>query len=190
MNKILFVNSCIRPESRTRMLAERVLSRLDGEIEEVNLEREKIMPMGAEQLAQRDRAIREGNQNVPMLRYAKQFLSADIIVIAAPYWDLSFPAALRSYLEAVTICGITFYYTEDGRPVPLCQARKLIYVTTAGGPLLQPDHGFEYLRSLAEYFYGIPEILCFSAENLDIAGADVPGILKKAIREIDGSPLL
>lgn len=39
MGKILFVNACVRPESRTMILAKHVLSKLDGVIEEVNLER-------------------------------------------------------------------------------------------------------------------------------------------------------
>ena len=33
---ILFVNACVRKESRTRILAERVLSMLDGTVTEVN----------------------------------------------------------------------------------------------------------------------------------------------------------
>lgn len=42
-----------------------------------------------------------------MFKYAKQFAEADEIVIAAPYWDLAFPATVRIYFEAITVTGIT-----------------------------------------------------------------------------------
>ncbi len=42
MEKILYVNACVRPESRTRELAETVLDCLEGSIEEINLEQENI----------------------------------------------------------------------------------------------------------------------------------------------------
>lgn len=42
MEKILFINACIREESRTLRLARHLLKRLDGEIEELNLAAEKI----------------------------------------------------------------------------------------------------------------------------------------------------
>ncbi len=34
-------------------------------------------------------------------------------------------------------------------------------------------------------FFAIPDIRCFSAEGLDIAGADVDAILSRAAAEID-----
>ena len=40
---------------------------------------------------------------------------ADEIVIGAPYWDLSFPAALKVYIEHVSVCDIAFHYTEDAQ---------------------------------------------------------------------------
>ena len=37
MKKILFVNACVRPESRTMILARHLLAKLEGEIEELDL---------------------------------------------------------------------------------------------------------------------------------------------------------
>ena len=59
-----------------------------------------------------------------MFDLARQFARAEIIVMAAPYWDLSFQAALKQYLEQVNVVGITFRYSEEGQPVPLCRARR------------------------------------------------------------------
>lgn len=185
MEKILFVNACVRPESRTMILAKHVLGKLNGEIEEVNLGRENIQPMNLQLLKAREAAQEAGHLEAPELQYAKQFVEADTIVVAAPYWDLSFPAMVKAYFEAVTVCGMSFCYTPEGYPSGLCKAKRLIYVMTAGGPVMEPDWGFGYVKALAENLYGIRETVCFKAEMLDIIGADVEGILDKTKAEID-----
>ncbi len=180
MEQILFINACVRPESRTLKLANSVLSHLDGQTTEINLSQNPIPFLNREELAHRDRVLEQQNFSDPMLRYAVQFSQADTIVIAAPYWDLMFPALLKAYLEAITVCGVTFRYTESGRPATLCKAKRLIYITTAGGPIGEFDFGFQYVNALARGFYEIPEVHCISAEGLDIIGADVDAILKNA----------
>lgn len=57
MKKILFINACVRPGSRTYLLAREVLKRLDGKTEEVKLCDENIRPLDWEQLEKRDRLI-------------------------------------------------------------------------------------------------------------------------------------
>ena len=126
--KTLFINACVRPESRTKELAEYVLRKLGGEVEEVNLEKENIQPLNYESMLARDEIIKNHNDSDFMLKYAKQFASADTIVMAAPYWDLSFPAMVKNYIEAVTVQGVTFRYSEEGIPQGLCKAQKFIYV--------------------------------------------------------------
>ena len=113
-----------------------------------------------------------------MLRYAGQFANADEIVIAAPYWDLSFPAILKAYLEQITVAGITFEYA-NGRPRGLCKAKRLTYVTTSGGPILD-DFGYEYVKALAQKFYGIPQTKAYRAMNLDVNRIAAEDILTKA----------
>lgn len=183
MKKILFVNACVRSGSRTLKLAEYLLDRLEGELIRLDLEKEKIAPHDRTLLEKRERLVREGKFGDEMFRYAREFAQADEIVIAAPYWDLSFPALLKIYLEAVTVSGVTFTY-EQGIPKGLCRAKRLFYVATAGGPVFA-DFGFAYVRTLAENFYGIRETVCFQAENLDVYGADVDALLKEAEEKID-----
>ena len=67
----------------------------------------------------------------------------------------------------------------------LCRAKRLIYVTTAGGPIMNYNFGFDYVSALAQLYYGIPDVRCFSAEMLDIIGADVPAIMADAKAAID-----
>lgn len=54
MKKTLFINACVRPESRTRMLAQHALDRMGGEITEVNLGKENIEPLRLERLELRN----------------------------------------------------------------------------------------------------------------------------------------
>lgn len=184
MEKILFVNACLRPESRTKRLADRLLSHLEGAVEEVILSREDVTPHSLERLRRRDALLAAGDHTDPMFRYARQFKSADIIVIAAPYYDLSFPANLKIYLEMVANVGLTFYYDENDRPQTLCKAKRFFYVTTAGADFV-PDFGYLYLRAMFREFYGIREGYCFSADRLDLRSSDPQARTAKALRDID-----
>ena len=115
-----------------------------------------------------------------MFSLGRDFASADTIVIAAPYYDLSFPAMLKQYFEQINVLGLTFTYSEAGVPTGLCKAKKLYYITTAGGPILSDDYGFGYVKALANIFYGIRDVYQIKAEGLDIVGADVEAIHKAA----------
>ena len=183
-NKILFINACVRPESRTLRLARRVLGKLEGEIEEVCLNDTPVPALDNAALEKRTEDVKEGRFDEPSMRCARQFSLADTVVIAAPYWDLSFPALLKSYIESINVSGVTFYYGDDGMPHSLCRAKRLIYAATCGGPYI-PGFGFDYVKALATFFYGIEDVRLFKAENLDIIGADVEGILAAAEAEID-----
>ena len=63
--------------------------------------------------------------------------------------------------------------------------KKIIYITTAGGPIISDDFGFGYIKSLAENFYGINDTVYIKAEGLDIFGANIQEILEKAKKDID-----
>lgn len=184
MNKILFLNACVRPESRTYILAKQVIAKMSGLVEEVNLEQAGILPLNWATLQERDAYVYNKDFSAPMFQYARQFVDADTIVIAAPYWDLSFPSTIKIYFEAVTVCGLSFAYTNTGNPKSLCKAKKLIYVTTAGGTISKHNFGYDYIKTLAHTLYEIPDILCYTAENLDIKGADVDKIMRQAIDAI------
>ena len=180
---ILFVNACIRKNSRTRLLAGRILEQLDGTVTEVDPATE-TKPIVSEQFINaRNRASETGVFSDSVFTPARRFSEADIIVIAAPYWDLSFPAVLKAYFEQVNVLGLTFEYTEDGFPRGLCRAGKLIYVTTAGGPIISDEYGYGYIKALAQNFYGIPDVCQVKAEGLDMIGADVDEILNQALKE-------
>ena len=185
MEQILFINACPRDGSRTLELARHLLSKMEGSVEELTIFEENLLPLNGKTLALRDKMTANQNFDHPIFKYAKQFATADTIVLAAPFWDLSFPSAVKIWLEYVMAKEITFRYTEEGFPCGLCKAKKLFYISTAGGPVLPAHMGFSYVDGLAKSYFGIPETVLFSAENLDVVGADTAAILTKAKEEID-----
>ncbi|MBO4897890.1 MAG: NAD(P)H-dependent oxidoreductase [Clostridia bacterium] len=180
MKSVLFINACARENSRTKSLADRVLKKLGGSIKEIDLYGENIKPLARETLQKRDELIAKGGYDDEMFCLAKEFANADTIVVAAPYWDLSFPSILKVYFENISVLGITFDYTKEGFPIGLCRAEKLYYVTTAGGYIGENNLGFDYVKALSHNLFGIKEFEFIKAEGLDIEGADVRKILDEA----------
>lgn len=185
MEKLLFLNACVRPGSRTLELAETLLANWKGQIQEVRLHELQLPMLELKGLEKRNRAAQEKDFSDPVFDAAWQFAAADVIVIAAPYWDLMFPAALKTYLENITVSGVTFCYSAQGRPESMCRAKKLYYLTTSGGFIGENDFGFSYIEALAKNFFGITEIHRYAAEGLDIFGADVEQIMEKTKEKIN-----
>ncbi len=184
--KILFINTCVRENSRTKRLADYFLKEFSGdEITEVQPRKEGIAGLDEEMLKVRDQALLEKNYDHPVLAYAKQFKEADMIVIAAPYWDLSFPSALKNYIERICAVGMTFDYDEHGIPYGMCSAENLVYIQTAGGMVDNDAFGYGYIKALCENFFHIEKTFCFKAEGLDLPFNDPEELLKKAEEEID-----
>ena len=181
---ILYINACVWEESRTKKLADHLLSMMKGTVTEVNLVDEEFPVVDMAFLDKRDRLKECGDYSDPMFRWGKQFAMADTIVIAAPYWDLSFPAVLKAYFEQINVLGVTFDYSDNGIPRGLCKADKLYYITTSGGDFAPDEYGYGYVDALAKNYYGIPETALIKATGLDLVGAEPEKILKKCMDEM------
>lgn len=185
MKKLLFIDACVnRGISRTEQLAQALLKEMNQngeyEIETLNLEDEDLKLFTGKESALRESLTRAGNFEGPLFTYAKQFAAADRIVVAAPYWDFSFPARMKCYLEQICVTGLTFTFSSKGIPGGLCHADSLHYVTTSGGSIGELNLGYEYLEKLCKVYYGINETVCYTAEGLDIEGNSVEKIMKEA----------
>ena len=185
MKKILAVDVCVRGEdSRTRRLLDTALAKLseihpDWKIERLVLSEEGLSYLDKASLGERDRLIAKRDFEHPRFRCAKQFRDADGILVAAPFWDMSFPALLKVYIENVSVEGLTFYCDEKGLH-GMCRAGWMLYLTTRGGiyeeALLQDE---SYLRVMSGFF-GIGKFLCAHADGLDIVGLNGDEILREA----------
>ncbi len=185
MKKLLFIDACVnRGISRTEQLAQTLLKEMNQngeyEIETLNLEDEDLKLFTGKESALRESLTRAGNFEGALFTYAKQFAAADRIVVAAPYWDFSFPARMKCYLEQICVTGLTFTFSSKGIPGGLCHADSLHYVTTSGGSIGELNLGYEYLEKLCKVYYGINETVCYTAEGLDIEGNSVEEIMKEA----------
>lgn len=168
--KLLIVDCCIREEkSATRKLYEsylKSLNRTNWEIEKIYLMHENILPLTNDDIKLRDKLLQNSNTEHEIFKYAKQFAAADEIIIAAPYWDLSFPSLLRVYFERISVVGITFDY-EGTKSIGCCKAGKIIYFSTCGGFINGEHLGVEYVKQLAKVF-GINNVEKYIVEGLDI----------------------
>ena len=188
MKTLLYIDCCIRREqSRTRQLAEAFLKELEQrgeyEIQQLCLMDENLSHFSEGFFFQREALIQQGNLNHPRFRYAHQFQKADRVVMAAPFWDLSFPALLKVYIENICVDGITFGCDERGC-FGTCQAEKLLFLTTRGGSYngsIQ-ESGARYLEQLCD-FWGIPQFSCIAADGLDLGVEPSEAILDRAIAE-------
>ena len=188
MPTLLFINACVRgQDSRTLALAEFLLERIRDEnsgdmafrIEEIRLSTENMLPLNYERLQRREELLAAGQLSDTMFDYANAVAQADMLVIAAPYWDMSFPASLKIFFELASVVGITFDYAPDGTPVGLCAAHDMYYVTTSGGYIGECNFGFEYANALFG-LYGVQNVHFVSAQGLDLEGADVEAIMMEA----------
>lgn len=188
MKTLLFVNACVnRKTSRTNRLGGELIKLLTEKEEyavtELVLEEENIQALNSETLGKRLTLSNKGEFTDEIFKYAHQISKADCIVIAAPYWDLAFPAMLKNYIEATSVAGITYRYSENGRPVGMCKADKVYYVTTCGGYIRNLNLGYDTVKALAVLF-GVKDSQCITAEGLDARPNDVEAIIKQAIGDL------
>lgn len=179
---VLFVNAAFREDSRSLMLAERYLAKYSKEIKRIELGDEYPFPLDRNGINVYNEAVALRHFDHPMFEPAKEFVEADEIVIAAPFWNYSIPAVLHAYLEIVCTQGISFDIDADGTYISMCKAKRLTFITTAGGYIPEENHAFGYIRQLAEVFWKIADVRYYKAEGLDIYGADVSKILDETCK--------
>ena len=159
MRKLLYLDCCMHGEkSRTKRIADAFFSVLDKtvfEIERLELDTLGISPLNRESLEHREELLATGQRSDPLFNLAKQFARAELIVIAAPFWDMGIPAILKTYFENVSVSGVTFGADETGYFGGLCYAEKIIYLTTRGMDIADEtelEQASPYLKALVAFF--------------------------------------
>ena len=165
--KLLFIDACVRgDESRTRGIAVPIVAALSTryEVEKIDLTSMDISPLTPSSYAERGK----GNTPEWAEKAARKIADADRIIIAAPFWDMSFPAVLKAFFEQVSLFGITF--EDNGKKcVGLCKCKKVLYVTTRGMDIPTGDpreQGTPYIKALS-YLWGLGEVETIAAWNMD-----------------------
>ena len=173
MKKLVYINACIRgEESRTGKLAAAMLEVLGEryDITEINISNMDLGCITAEEFVGRTK------NGIPDedLHYGSLITQADRIVVAAPFWDMSFPAVLKVFIEHMCAPGLTFKYNPDGSIHKICKAEKMLYITTRGGftetgtPL---EQGSSYLKAIC-WLWGIPDLETIAVTGTDVYSSD------------------
>ena len=185
--KLLMVDCCISQrgeDSRTRRLlrayGEAFCRRHpDAETETVTPEELlSLKPFDVEMLDERDALMSAQAWDAPVYDLARQFRAADAIVVAAPFWDLSFPAALRTYIEYISANGLTYHYEPNGCHGD-CRAQQLVYLTTGGDVEREDSVGVVYWRQLCAMF-GIPKFDYVFGGGLDLDPEKTESLVESA----------
>lgn len=185
--KLLFVDCCISqrgPASRTLLLASAYSKAFlekwpDAEIEIVLPETLlALKPFDEAMLDERDALASVEAWDAPVFELARQFRAADRIVVAAPFWDLSFPSVLRTYIEYICANGLAYHYEVDGCHGD-CRAEHLVYLTSGGDFERENSIGVEYWRQLCAML-GIGTFDYVFAGGLDADPALAPERLEAA----------
>lgn len=172
MKKLLYIDACIRDEeSRTRRIAEPIVKALKAKYD---VQRLVLNDLELE-IVRRDllRKRLNGIIDPAVMSWAETVRDADRIVIAAPFWDMSIPAALKNFIELCSILDVTFK-TNDKTCYGNCKAEKLLFITTRGMDIPTGDvreQATSYLKALS-WLWGIGPMQVVAAQNMDYASAE------------------
>ncbi|WP_415348489.1 FMN-dependent NADH-azoreductase, partial [Clostridium perfringens] len=190
MSKVLYVKANIKNEGESRtfkvsdsFVEEYKKNNPEDEIITLDLYKENIDFLRADDLGKLFGPKDEESKNNSILKYAYQFADADKYIIAAPMWNLSFPAILKAYIDYVSVSGITFKYTAEG-PVGLLNNKKAVHIVSRGGGYDNSPYemGDRYLRTILGFF-GIKDIETIAIDNLDVMGVNVKEKVEEGIEK-------
>ena len=188
MSKVLYIKANIKNEGESRtfkvsnsFVEEYKKNNPEDEIITLDLYKENIDFLRHDDLGKLFGPKDEESKNNSILKYAYQFADADKYIIAAPMWNLSFPAILKAYIDYVSVSGITFKYTAEG-PVGLLNNKKAVHIVSRGGGYDNSPYemGDRYLRTILGFF-GIKNIETIAIDNLDVIVVNVEEKVEEVI---------
>lgn len=182
--KLLYIDSCIRDEaSRTKRIADPIVAELRKryEIETLCINELPLEIVKKDLLHER----MDGHVDDCVLQWANAVKAADRIVISAPFWDMSFPAALRVFFELCSLADVTF--KDNGKTCyGNCRCQKVLFITTRGMDIPTGDpreQASSYLQALS-WLWGLGPIQVVSAQNMDyVSPTEVQKKIETAIEE-------
>lgn len=172
MKSLVYIDACMRLESsKTRRIAEPIITKL---AERYTITKFVLNELPLE-VVKKDLVQQRmcGKYDAQSLSWAMTIRDADRIVIAAPFWDMSYPAALKIFLELCSIFNVTFK-SDDKTCYGNCKAEKLLYITTRGMDISTYDpleQATPYLKALS-WLWGIGPMDVISAQNMDYVSED------------------
>ena len=170
--KLLYISVNSKPEnlSSSKMVARKFINKFlerngDFKVEEVDLYKEHIPRLEYQYFKDRNSVITEEDakklpekdqKEIRKIRdLCDQFISAQMYVIAAPMWSLSFPAPLKEYIDCIVQEEKTISFEKGKKPKGLLddKERAVVYIQSSGGNIpwiLDPimDKGENYVAQI------------------------------------------
>ncbi|MEA5040302.1 MAG: NAD(P)H-dependent oxidoreductase [Clostridiaceae bacterium] len=174
MKKLLYIiaNSKTEEQSSSRTVSRRLVNAIlekdaDIQLEELNLYEDHIPQLKGCYFESRSAIVsaearsklsRQEQKEVARIeQLCDQFQAADLYVLAAPMWSLSFPAPVQEYLDCIIQAGKTIAFEND-KPYGLMDDKKraFIYVQSSGASLpwlLKPalSKGLNYVHEIMKF---------------------------------------
>ncbi|WP_296645430.1 FMN-dependent NADH-azoreductase [Romboutsia sp. 13368] len=207
MKKLLYISVNSKPEdlSASKTVARAFINKFldknkDFEVEEVDLYKEHIPRLEYQYFEKRNCIINEddtkklddkGQEEVRKIRaLCDQFISANVYVIAAPMWTLSFPAPLKEYIDCIMQDQKTIKF-EGKKIEPLLndKPRTMVYIQSSGANVpwvLRPilNKGLNYVEDVIK-FMGIKKFEELLVDGTGFTKKEQQEAINKAIDKID-----
>ncbi len=209
MKKLLYITCNSKPESLSasktvgRAFVNKFCNKYsEFKVEELDLYKEHIPRLEYEYFEDRNCVVNEKaasklseNQQKEVHKIVKlcdQFIEADVYVIAAPMWNLSFPAPLKEYVDCIVQAHKTVNFPENGgKPEGLLndKNRTVIYIQSSGGNiawLMRPmlNKGLDYIEDIMK-FIGINNFERLLVDSTGTTEEERKSAIDKAIDKID-----
>ena len=176
MKKLLYITVNSKPEnlSSSKTVGRTFINRFlemypEFKVEELDLYNEHIPRLEYQYFESRNCIInkdainglpeKEQKEVHRIVRLCDQFIEADVYVIAAPMWSLSFPAPLKEYIDCIVQVDKTISFPKKGeKPVGLLnnKERTVVYIQSSGGNIpwiLRPmlNDGLNYIENIMKF---------------------------------------
>lgn len=206
--KLLYISVNSKPEnlSSSKTVARELINRFlekynDFEVEEVDLYKDHIPRLEYQYFESRNCIINEEatkklpekeQKEVQRIReLCDQFISADMYVIAAPMWSVSFPAPLKEYIDCIVQVNKTVMIEKGKKPKGLLddKDRAVVYIQSSGGNIpwiLDPvmDKGENYIASIMKTM-GISNVQELKVDGTGTTEEERTEAINKAKEKID-----
>lgn len=184
MKKLVYIDACIRDkDSRTKKVATPIINELKKKYDVTTF---CINDLKLD-IVQNELINKRLSGNIPeyVMEWATTIQSADRVVIAAPFWDMSIPSSLKVFIELCSILNVTFK-SDDKTCFGNCKSEKLLYITTRGMDIStndELDQGTSYLKALS-FLWGLGEVFVISCQNMDyVSDIEIENKINIAIKE-------
>ena len=208
MKKLLYISVNSKPEelSASKTVAREFINRFlekyqEFEVKEINLYKEHIPRLKYQYFEDRNCIIKEeaakklsseDQKEIQKIReLCDEFISADMYIIAAPMWSLSFPAPLKEYIDCIVQSEKTISFKKGKKPKGLLddKYRALVYIQSSGGSIpwiLDPvmDKGENYIAAIMKTI-GINTVQELKVDNTGTTEEERSAAIEEAKDKID-----